>query len=112
MDAAYGPQLAVEIETDIDLAGYEPSTVRPTEAWLSTRRHVATEIGALVSVLLLSADSNAMTRTQIANRLETLADRFATSELYSPTNPQVEWSTLPLLRIIDMGLLRLEGAPV
>jgi multidrug resistance protein MdtO len=101
-----------EIETDIDLAGYEPSTVRPTEAWLSARRHVADEIGALGSVLLLSADNNATTRTQIANRLETLAGRFAASGVHPPTNPQIEWSTSPLLRIIDAGLLRLEEAPI
>jgi multidrug resistance protein MdtO len=101
-----------EIETDIDLAGYEPSTVRPTEAWLSARRHVADEIGALGSVLLLSADNNATTRTQIANRLETLAGRFAASGVHPPTNPQIEWSTSPLLRIVDAGLLRLEEAPI
>ena len=101
-----------EIETDIDLAGYEPSAVRPTEAWLSARHRVATEIGALGSVLLLSADSDATTRTQIANRLETLADRFAASELHSRADAKVEWSRSPLLRIIDAGLLRLEEAPV
>jgi multidrug resistance protein MdtO len=100
------------IETDIDLARFEPSTVRPTEAWLSARRQVATEIGALGSVLLLSADNNATTRTQIANRLETLANRFAAPGVHPPTNPQAEWSASPLLRIIDAGLLRLEEAPI
>jgi multidrug resistance protein MdtO len=100
------------IETEIDLARYEPSTVRPTEAWLSARRHVATEIGALGSVLLLSADDSVATRTQIANRLKSLADRFAASAVHPPTNPQVEWSASPLLRIIDAGLLRLEEARV
>ena len=60
----------------------------------------------------LSADNDAAPRAQIANRREILADRFAASELHSPTNPQVEWSTSPLLRIIDAGLLRLEEAPV
>jgi multidrug resistance protein MdtO len=100
------------IETDINLARYEPSTVRPTEAWLSARRQVATEIGALGSVLLLSADNNATARTQIANRLESLANRFAAPGVHPPTNPQVEWSASPLLRIIDAGLLRLEEAPI
>jgi multidrug resistance protein MdtO len=102
----------VEIETDIDLARYEPSTVRPTEAWLSARRDVAEEIGALGSVLLLSADNDATTRPQIANRLETIADRFAASDAKLPTNPQIEWSASPLLPIIDAGLLRLEEAPI
>jgi multidrug resistance protein MdtO len=110
--ASQAQSALAEIETDTDLAGYEPSTVRPTQAWLSARRHVADEIGALGSVLLLSADNDATTRTQIANRLETLADRFAASGVRPPTNPQIEWSTSPLLRIVDAGLLRLEEAPI
>jgi multidrug resistance protein MdtO len=110
--ASQAQSALAEIETDIDLAAYEPSTVRPTETWLSARRRVATEIGGLGSVLLLGADSNATARTEIANRLDTLADRFAVSGVHPPTNPQVEWSASPLLRIIDAGLLRLEEAPV
>jgi len=110
--ASQAQSALAEIETDIDLAGYEPSAVRPTEAWLSARRRVAAEIGAVGSVLLLSADNNATARAQIANRLWTVAGRFAASEPHSPTNPQVEWSTSPLLRIIDASLLRLEAAPI
>jgi multidrug resistance protein MdtO len=110
--ASQAQSALAEIETDIDLAGYEPSTVRPTESWLSARRRVAAEIGALGSALLLSADNSATTCTQIANRLEALADRFAAPGVHPPTNPQVEWSASPLLRIIDAGLVRLEEAPV
>jgi multidrug resistance protein MdtO len=101
-----------EIETDIDLASYEPDTVRPSAAWLSARRFLADEIGALESLLLLNADDDATPRTQIASRLESLAARFAHSEIKAPVNPQVEWSTPPLLRIIDTNLLRLEEAAV
>jgi multidrug resistance protein MdtO len=101
-----------EIETNISLASYEPSGVCPTAAWLAARRGVAEEIGTLESLLLLSVDKCATTRIQIANRLETLATRFAPSEIQLPANPQVEWSTSPLLRIIDAGLLRLEEAPI
>jgi multidrug resistance protein MdtO len=100
------------IETDLDLARYEPSTICPTEAWLSVRRQVADDIGALGSGLLLSADNDATTRTQIANRLETLAGRFAASGVHPAAHPQVEWSGSPMLRIIDAGLLRLEEAPI
>jgi multidrug resistance protein MdtO len=110
--ASQAQSALAEIETDIDLAAYEPKTVRPTETWLSARRRVATEIGGLGSVLLLGADSDATARAQVANRLESLAGRFALSGAQPPTNPQVEWSTSPLLRIIDAGLLRLEEAPV
>jgi multidrug resistance protein MdtO len=101
-----------EIETNISLASYEPSGVCPTAAWLTARRGVAEEIGALESLLLISADDSATTRTQIANRLETLATRFAPSEIKLPTNPQVDWSTSPILHIIDGSLLRLEEVPI
>ena len=39
-------QLA-EIETNIDLAAYEPAAVRPSATWLAARRYAADEIGAL-----------------------------------------------------------------
>ena len=110
--AAQAQSALAEIQTDIELANYEPSTVRPTEAWLAARRHVAEEIGGLESLLLLSAQNHAATRAQIANRLGTLAGRFAASKSHSLTNPQVEWSTSPLLRIINASLLRLEAAPI
>jgi multidrug resistance protein MdtO len=110
--ASQAQSALAEIQTDIELANYEPSTVHATEAWLVARQRVAEEIGALGSVLLLSADNDAATRPQIANRLETLADRFAGPGVQPPTNPQVEWSASPLLRIIDAGLLRLEEAPI
>jgi multidrug resistance protein MdtO len=101
-----------EIETDISLASYEPSGVCPTAAWLAARCGVVEEIGALESLLLLSADDSVTTRMQIANRLEVLATRFAPSEIQLPANPQVEWSSSPLLHIIDGSLLRLEEAPI
>jgi hypothetical protein len=110
--AAQAQSALAEIRTDIELANYEPSTMRATEAWLAARRHVAEEIGSLGSVLLLSADDDATTRPQIANRLESLADRFAAPGVHPPTNPQVEWSASPLLGIIAAGLLRLEEAPI
>jgi multidrug resistance protein MdtO len=110
--AAQAQSALAEIQTDIELANYEPSTMRATEAWLAARRHIAEEIGALGTVLLLSADDDATTRPQIANRLESLADRFAAPGVHPPTNPQVEWSASPLLGIIDAGLLRLEEAPI
>jgi multidrug resistance protein MdtO len=107
-------QLA-EIETNIDLAAYEPAAVRPSATWLAARRLAADEIGALGSPLLLSADSEARTSAKIAERLETLAGRFAQSETQTPTpstDQQVEWSTSPLFPIIDTGLRRLEEAPI
>jgi len=104
-----------KIETDIDLADYEPDTVRPNAAWLATRRSAADEIGALEAPLLLSADDDPKTSAQIADRLEALAGRFTVSETQAPTPPahrQVKWTTSALFHIIDGGLRRLEKAPI
>ena len=67
------------IETDLELAGYEPEAVRPPEKWLSARRDAAREIGVLEGALLLSANRDKAMSATIAGRLEVLADRFAAS---------------------------------
>jgi multidrug resistance protein MdtO len=102
------------IETDIDLASYEPESIRPPENWLATRRETAREIGVIEGPLLLSADQDVTTSAHIAKRLETLADRFATAGIHPSARSeelQSEWSTMPLFRIVDAGLRRLEEAP-
>jgi multidrug resistance protein MdtO len=101
-----------EIETDIDLAAYEPNTVRPSAQWLAARRKAADEIGALGSPLLLSADEPTTSSAQIAQRLEALAERFAAAEIPPPLPGLTEWSTSPLFPIIDAGLRRLEEASI
>ena len=102
-------------KTDIDLADYEPDRLRPSPSWLTSRRRATDEIGALGSMLLLSADNDAGTSAQIADRLEALADRFAvpeTKKLAPVAGRQVKWMTSPLFRIIDTGLRRLEEAAI
>ena len=101
-----------EIETDIDLAAYEPDTVRPNEQWLAARREAADEIGALASPLLLDADEPTTSTAQIARRLEALAGRFAVVDNPPPVQGPNEWSTSPLFSIIDAGLRRLEAASI
>ena len=102
------------IEADIDLASYEPEAIRPSENWLATRRETAREIGAIEGLLLLCADQDTTTSAHIAKRLETLAGRFAIASIPPSARieePQAEWSTMPLFRIVDAGLRRLEEAP-
>jgi multidrug resistance protein MdtO len=101
-----------EIETDIDLAAYEPDTVRPSAQWLAARRKAADEIGALASPLLLSADEPTANSALIAKRLEALAGRFAVAEIPPPLPGPTEWSRSPLFPIIDAGLRRLEEASI
>ncbi len=110
--AAQAQSELAEIETDIDLAAYEPSTMRPNATWLAARRQAAEEIGALGSPLLLSADKDATASAQIAQRLEALGGRFAVAETRRPARGSTEWSTSPLFRMIDAGLRRLEEASV
>jgi multidrug resistance protein MdtO len=110
--AAQAQSELAEIETDIDLAAYEPSTVQPNATWLASRRQAAEEIGALGSPLLLSADKDATASAQIAERLEALAGRFAVAEPQRPARGSTEWSTSPLFRMIDAGLRRLEAASI
>jgi multidrug resistance protein MdtO len=104
-------QLA-EIETDIDLASYEPSRIRPNAMWLATRRKAVDEIGALGSSLLLSADKDTTTSAQIARRLEVLAARFVEAAPQGSVQETTEWNISPLFRMIDAGLRRLEEASV
>jgi len=59
----------------------------------------------------LSADEDATASAHIADRLDSLATRFAAAQSQdsAPTeNPPTEWSALPLFRIVDTGLRRLE----
>jgi hypothetical protein len=111
------------VETDIGLARYEPDTVRPPESWMAARREVAREIGALEGPLLLCAGQDTSVTADVANRLETLATRFAASEAsprppnegshgdrgpHRDKGPHREWNIPPLFGIIDSGLRRLE----
>jgi multidrug resistance protein MdtO len=110
--AAQAQSELAEIETDIDLAAYEPSAVRPNAQWLATRRKAADELGALGSPLLLDADTHTGSSTQIAKRLEALAGRFAAAEIQRPLKGPTEWSTSPFFPMIDAGLRRLEEASI
>jgi multidrug resistance protein MdtO len=111
MLASEAQSASAAIETDIDLADYEPASVRPAQRWLATRREAANEIHALEAPLLLSVDRENATAVALASRLDTLAELFTPSEGgLSATSNEVkpEWKALPLFRIIDSGLRRLE----
>ncbi len=101
------------IKTDIELAGYEPMSVRPDATWLARRDQFAEDIGALESALLLSADKEPATSRSIAARLQALAQRFVT-ETPPPGHGKDQprgWSAPPLFHIVNAGLLRLERKP-
>lgn len=103
------------IETDLELAGYEPQAMRPPETWLSARREAARDIEALEGPLLLSANTDKSMSAAIADRLKILANRFAASDLRQTAPPaasQGQWKAPPPDSIVDRGLRRLEQAPI
>jgi len=102
------------IKTDIELAGYEPMSVRPGATWLARRDQFADDIGALESALLLSANKEPATSRSIARRLQALADRFIVTKAPPPghgEDQQGGWSALSLFHIVNAGLVRLEQKP-
>jgi multidrug resistance protein MdtO len=78
-----------EIETDIELAHYEPASVRSSAAWLSARRQVVENSQSLGTLLLISADTRELSRVGAATRLERLATRLAEP---SDTGPLPSWA--------------------
>jgi multidrug resistance protein MdtO len=66
-----------EIETDIELAYYEPASIRSSAAWLSARREAVENSQSLGTLLLLGADSREPSRVDTVMRLERLATRLA-----------------------------------
>jgi multidrug resistance protein MdtO len=82
------------LETDIDLARYEPPAIRPNLRWLDTRRDAAREMSSLDGLLLLTgagggggadAGAEAEFRGSVAHRLDGLAGHVeASSEAPAP----------------------------
>jgi multidrug resistance protein MdtO len=88
------------IETDIELAYYEPASIRKSTRWLSARRAVVEDSQSLSSLLLLSADKSELSRIHTVPRLERLATRLATPADKGPVGSSAMetahgWQTLP-----------------
>ena len=64
------------IEQDIDLTGYEPFSIRPTEGWIDRRREIAHALASLLGPLLVGNDLDAEMSDGIAHRLNRLAKDF------------------------------------
>jgi multidrug resistance protein MdtO len=88
------------IQTDLELAHYEPPPICRSAAWLSARRQLVQISRSLGTLLLLSADARELTRVNAATRLEQLATRLAAPSPQAPVGSSaVElahgWQTLP-----------------
>jgi multidrug resistance protein MdtO len=66
-----------EIETDIELAHYEPASICKSAAWLSARRQLVENSRSLDSLLVVSIDPRELARVDAPTRLERLATRLA-----------------------------------
>ena len=85
------------IERDLNLALYEPPSLRPDDSWIGVRRRAAEDIGALFGPLLLSVDKDFRFSAQIASRLRSLADSLdAAEEAPSSVSAGVAASDEPL----------------
>jgi multidrug resistance protein MdtO len=67
------------IERDLDLAEYEPASVRPAGTWLQARRHSVAEIGELQASLLLNSVHEAP-EEGAARTVERLRGEFGTTD--------------------------------
>jgi multidrug resistance protein MdtO len=100
-----------EIETDIELAHYEPASVRSSAAWLSSRRQLVENSQSLGTLLLISAGTSELWRVDAAMRLERLATRLAGASDTAPLPSRAMestngWQTLPAR--VDRRLRALE----
>lgn len=68
------------LERDLELAVYEPTSIRPGRDWLHQRREAVSNMAALAGVLLLSAAQDPALSRNVAQRLSLLADGAATAK--------------------------------
>jgi multidrug resistance protein MdtO len=105
------------IAQDLDLARYEPSSIRPPHGWLDRRRRVTDAIAVLQGPLLAGVTREPSMARDVASRLDRLADTFgadAKARLPSQEIPPRHLDDAPPTgsgrAIVDLPLARLEEA--
>ena len=99
------------IERDLNLALYEPPSLRPDDSWIGVRRRAAEDIGALFGPLLLSVGKDFRFSAQIASRLRSLADSLdAAEEAPSSVSAGVAASDEPLKEDHELAQLPFHDA--
>jgi multidrug resistance protein MdtO len=102
------------IQQDLDLARYEPASVRPGFDWLEVRRRAVGEISVLTAPLLVGSGVVPGSLDGVARRLDQLADPVRTGPV-SPggSGMSVESSSataVALERVVQPHLQGLERA--
>ena len=98
-------------EQDLALTRYEPSAIRPTQAWLDERRDVVRTLSALQGPLLIGADQDPAGFAGTAHRLGGLAERLgkaAKADAPARTAPPGETDPSPVSAAVEAPLARLE----
>jgi multidrug resistance protein MdtO len=121
--APQAQEMLASAEQDLDLALYEPPSVRHSDRWIGTHRRAAQEVGALFGPLLLTARSAPCFSAKIAARLDRIASSLdagektaASSEIDgclasdSASNERLESEQSPFEFAIDRHLSNLEDA--
>jgi len=112
-------------EADIELAHYEPVSIRSPATWLFVRSQVIATSQSLISLLLLSTDTSELSGVDVGRRLERLAMRLEGASDPEPVRPSaVEsahgWQTLParvnrslraLEQLLEPGARDTEASP-
>jgi multidrug resistance protein MdtO len=120
-EAAEAEEALAAIERDLDLAQYEPASIRPPDSWIDGRRQAADELGALFGPLFLTGGKDLSFTAKIITRLSRLANSLdAADEIPSPgrgvapsaepPKQDLESAQLPFQDAIVRGLDRLEEA--
>jgi multidrug resistance protein MdtO len=81
------------VEQDLDLARYEPPSIRPVPGWLDERREVVSILSSLQGPLLIGADQESAGFVGTARRLERLAESLDAA--VEPEGPVSETTVAP-----------------
>lgn len=92
------------IESDLDIARYEPDSVRPADEWLAQRREIVRQIGALQEPLAM------LTREGAASDFQPRLDRLAGTPAAAAEGLLTPDMRDPLTALVDERLHGLEAA--
>ncbi|MEI9979175.1 MAG: FUSC family protein [Edaphobacter sp.] len=97
-----------EIESDIHLAAYEPTSIRPGSTWLDAQQYAVEAAQRLEPVLFGIAE---LAPEQERSRLRSLLDRRASAEFHANPNNQTEAKSLvPLENLVRVRISAFQQA--
>ncbi len=71
------------VSQDLSIVHYEPSTIRPSREWITSRRQVVRDIEGLMGPLFLNAECSPAAATDIAQRLDRFANNIDAADGFS-----------------------------